>query len=113
MEAFPKGVIKHNQFRLHKWVSGPLRTFKASLFQQIRQDDLMYKGQFVPVVCDLAMMLPMLEMAGSRHLFIPDVLYLYNYITPYSDNRLYKEKCDFFESLIRQKEPYQYNSSVL
>ena len=105
-ESFPDHVITNNQFRGHEWVTGHLRTFKASLFHRIKKEDLMHDGSFFPVVYDVAMLLPMLEMAGNRSLFVPDVLYLYNYITPFSDNRLHEKKCAFFNTLIRKKAAY-------
>ena len=40
--------------------------------------DIMFEGKFVPVCGDVAIMLPMLEMAGFHSRFIPEVLYIYN-----------------------------------
>ena len=64
--AFPEDVIKNRSFRDYTWVAYPLRTFYAKLFQNIKENDLKYKGQFFPVVSDTGMMHPMFEMARRR-----------------------------------------------
>jgi len=74
----PKEVIKANSFRSYKWVSSHLRTFYAWLYKRIKVEDLKYQGKFVPFGGDLAIMFPMLEMAGEHSKFIPEVLYVYN-----------------------------------
>ena len=38
--------------------------------------------------CDTAVMIPCLEMAGGRHLMIPEVLYAYTRRNPLSDCRV-------------------------
>lgn len=64
-----------------------LRTFYAGLFKKIKLDDLLYKGQFYPMTWDMAIMLPMVEMASQGHVhFVPDVLYVYNHANPLSDH---------------------------
>jgi hypothetical protein len=37
------------------------------------------------MACDVAMSLPMIEMAGYHHRFIPEILYIYNCQNPISD----------------------------
>lgn len=86
--AFPKKVIKRNTYRLYSFISSHLRTFYAKLFHHIKIEDFKYEGDFVPVCCDVAMMIPMLEMCGQQHhIFIPDVLYEYTATNPISDFR--------------------------
>lgn len=74
----PALVKKENSFRKCKWIFSHLRTFYAWLFKQIKIEDLCHDGVFFTSACDLAMMIPMLEMAGTRSQFIPDVLTIYN-----------------------------------
>ena len=46
----------------------------------------MYKGKFVPMACDLAIDVSVLEQSSNGHIrYIPDVLYIYNYQTPIND----------------------------
>lgn len=64
-----------------------LRTFIAGLFKKIKLEDLMYEGDFFAMTWDMAIMLPMVEMASAGHVkFIPDVMYIYNYSNPLSDH---------------------------
>lgn len=80
----PKNVIESNSIRSFKWVSSHLRTFYAWLYKFIKMEDIMFKGKFVPVCGDMAIMLPMLEMAGMHSRFISEVLYIYNCSNPNS-----------------------------
>lgn len=86
-EIAPK-VIKNNSFRKESWVSSHLRTFYAGLFKRIRLEDLLYNGKFYPMAGDLAMIFPLLEMAGSHSYFVKDILYLYNRTNPLNDHKI-------------------------
>ena len=60
-----------------------LRTYKRWLFDRINVNDLKYRGEFYPVIGDLAIMFPMIEMSGHAHSrYIHDILYLYNTVNP-------------------------------
>lgn len=64
-----------------------LRTFYAGLFKKINPEDLKHEGQFYSMTWDMAIMLPMVEMASDGHVhFIPEVLYMYNHANPMSDH---------------------------
>jgi len=77
-EELPRGVVWHNAYREHDWITSHLRTFYAWLFKRIRLQDLLCHGRFFQQACDMAFMFPMLEMAGKHVQFIPEVLYIYN-----------------------------------
>lgn len=102
----PNWVVQHNAYREYGWAASHLRTFKAWLFKCIKLEDLLYEGEFFSVTWDMAMMFPMLEMAGVHCASIPDILYVYNQETPFND---YKQRfilqihCD---KVIRSKEKY-------
>jgi glycosyltransferase involved in cell wall biosynthesis len=81
----PAAVVKNNSFRDYPgWIFSHLRSFYARLFHLIKSKDLIYKGSFFPMAADAAVMYPMLEMAGQRAKFIPEVLYIYNDVNPIS-----------------------------
>jgi glycosyltransferase involved in cell wall biosynthesis len=84
---FPKNVIENNLFRQQTHPSH-LRTFYAWLFKNIDIDDLLWDEKFYPMAWDLAMMFPMIEMAGERHKFIDKITYVYNQINPISDGKV-------------------------
>lgn len=81
----PPEVIAENSFRKHSRGTTALRTFFAGLFHKIKKEDLFYNGNFFPSAWDLAMMWPILEMAGVHSRFVPDVLYVYNIANPIND----------------------------
>ncbi|MFH1831299.1 MAG: glycosyltransferase, partial [bacterium] len=87
----PEDITKTNNFRNYKWVTSALRTFYAGLFQLIKKEDLLYEGEFFTMTHDLAIMFPMLEMAGFNSKFIPDVLYIYNKATPINDHKVNRD----------------------
>lgn len=87
-KPLPKSVVFNNSYRKHEWVSSHLRTFYAGLFKQIRKEDLCYKGSFLPMAGDLAIMMPMLEMSGKHTRFITDVMYLYNRSNPLNEHKV-------------------------
>lgn len=83
--AMPNWVIEQNAFRDVTWVTSHMRTFYAGLFKKIKQEDLMWNGDFFPVSCDFASMFPMLEMAGTHIRFNPIIVYEYNMDNPIND----------------------------
>jgi glycosyltransferase involved in cell wall biosynthesis len=87
-EKLPARVVAKNSFRSYKWVTSHLRTFYAGLFKQVKLEDLLLDGKFLPMGWDLAFMFPMLEMAGGHATFIRDILYLYNRENPISDHQV-------------------------
>ncbi len=103
----PEDVIKQNAYRKYPHLPSHLRTFYAKLFKNIKLEDLMCDGEFVKMSCDSATMLPMMEMAGGRFKFIPDVLYLYNARNPLSDHRISQELQFKINALIRSRTPYE------
>ena len=86
-EPFPVDVIKNRDYRNYKFVTSHLRTFKSKLWYAIKDEDLRDEdGTYYGVGWDVAFMMPMLEMAGDKLLFIPNVLYIYNRDNPISDD---------------------------
>ncbi|MES2199485.1 MAG: glycosyltransferase family A protein, partial [Chlamydiota bacterium] len=82
----PEEVIKQNGFRQYRLPSH-LRTFYSWLFKKIQLKDLLYNGKFFPMTGDMAMMFPMIEMAGERHAYSESINYVYNMANPINDNK--------------------------
>lgn len=105
----PHDVVARNGFR-EKGVRCPshLRTFYAWLFKKIDEEDLKFNGNFFEMTWDMAMMFPMIEMAGERHTFIKDILYVYNVRNPLNDNKVNAQQQMAYERWIRENmTPYQ------
>lgn len=101
----PQRVIDENLFRKISWSSSHLRTFYAWLFKQISYDELMYGNKLFPMALDVAMMLPMLEMAGNHGVYIPNILYVYNNASPLNHHKINKQLQRYLARIIRIKPP--------
>ncbi len=106
-EAIPEEVRKTHRFRTHSFLASHVKTFYAKLFQKIRKEDLMIDGQFFPMTGDVAFMIPMLEMAASRHFrYIPETLYIYNVANPLNDFKHQEQEQQQYRWIIQVREPY-------
>jgi glycosyltransferase involved in cell wall biosynthesis len=104
----PARITDTNTVRGYEWCASHLRSFYAWLFKRINREDLLSPwGTFYPMAWDQALMFPMLEMAGHRAKFIPDILYTYNAANPINDakvNRRLQQQC---ETAIRRQQRYE------
>lgn len=103
----PQDIIEHNAFREFEHLPSHLRTFYASLFQKIALKDLLYLGQFYPMTWDIAMMMPMIEMAGERHKCMDEVLYVYNNANIISDHRISRQLQAYLSQVARAQKRYE------
>ena len=101
----PPEIISENTFRQFRCPSH-LRTFYAWLFNKIELEDLMYEDFFLPMTWDMGIMYPIAEMAGSRHVFISTVSYVYNMANQINDNKVNAELQRELDRYIRNKKPY-------
>ena len=97
-------------FRREPWLATHLKTFKAGLLQRVRPEDLQLDGVWLDRAVDIAIMLPMLEMAGpQRILFNAQVLYIYHDTASFEANaspeEIAREK--EMERRVRAKTPYE------
>jgi hypothetical protein len=104
-QPIPPNIVAANAFREHRCPSH-LRTFYAWLFKEIDLKDLLYKGDFFSMTADMAMMYPMIEMAGERHLFMPTINYIYNMNNEINDNRVNAQLQRDLDSYIRKSPRY-------
>jgi hypothetical protein len=49
----------------------------------------------------------MIEMAGERHAFIPNIMYVYNIANPVNDNKVNPQLQRDLEARIRSMPPYE------
>jgi len=69
------------------WVTSQLRTFRHSLYARINHEHLKLDGSYLQYAADLALMFPVLEMAGHSVEWVRAVVYVYNVKTPYQDHK--------------------------
>jgi glycosyltransferase involved in cell wall biosynthesis len=103
---YPQDIIDHNAFRRYPDTPSHLRTFYAGLFHKIKQEDLLFKGEFFSMTYDLAIMFPMIEMAQIHHQYINEVLVHYNNSNPINDHRVSKGLQRKFDLIIRARASY-------
>ena len=101
-----RAFLESQQGRSDTWFFSHVRTFYAGLFKKIRLDDLLEEDTFFPITFDLAVMYPMVEMAGVHTYFVSDILYNYNTINPISDFRKHLDLQRAMEKVIRAKARY-------
>jgi len=73
------------------WGFSHLKTFKYFLWKNIDDEELRDKKThlYYTVTGDMAVMYPLVEMAGPHHSkFIEKILYIYNYTTPFNDDKI-------------------------
>ena len=106
-KQIPAHVIEENAFREEEWCASHLRTFKYHLWSKIKKEDLLdEEGRFYQMGWDLSFMFPMLEMAGKRSKYIPDILYIYNLTNPINDHKVNHQLQLTTAQKIREKEKY-------
>ena len=77
-KRYAQSIINKNLYRKSEWLASHLRTYKYHLWKCIDDNDLRdAKGDYWRAAGDLAIMYPMLEMAGNRQEAISDRIYLY------------------------------------
>lgn len=108
LAALERGKVRKKPYftKESDFLFSHLRTFYAGLFKRIKMKDLLHEGHFYPVSWDLAMMLPMLEMARHHAVFIPEIMYVYNRENPLSDDKLRLRQQKLMEQQIRSLPAY-------
>jgi len=107
-KKYPKIIRKFNLFRKYFWYASHLKTFRHDLWLSINPKDLQdLHGKYFSVAWDLAIMFPMLEMAGNRQEFVSEILYVYNDKNPISDSTIRRKEQLFAAKQIRRKKIYK------
>jgi len=105
--VFPPEIVANSAYREHPFITSHLRTFKSKLWYAIRDEDLRDSdGSYFKTGWDVAFMMPMLEMAGGRFAYIPNVLYVYNRWNPISDDIINTADQRRVDMLVRTRQRY-------
>ena len=91
------------------WKASHLRTYKSKVWKRIKDSDFRDEhGNYFISSGDIAIMLPILEMATlNRIKFIPELIYIYNQETPYSDIKTKLKEQLYIADYIRKMKPYE------
>ena len=106
MPPYPHRVIKANAFRSWPWSVSHPKTFRKALFDKIDPADFQHEGKWFETAGDVALMMPMLEMAAERAAYIPASIYEWNDQNPESDHHVDPGGQVAARNLILAKKPY-------
>lgn len=105
---YPDEVIAKNNFREYQWLASHTRTWRRELLLQINKDDFKREdGEWLDTTGDQAIMLPMLELAGARSRYVPDVTYVYNMSNTTRDSAKNEARQVELSNYIRAKKKYE------
>jgi glycosyltransferase involved in cell wall biosynthesis len=85
------------------------RTFKAALWENIKEDDLKGPGGIWPKACyDRAIGYPLLEMTPTTKIqFIKEIIYVYNTDNPLNDYKVHNTESEELKEWYRTRPPYE------
>ena len=107
-KKYPRLIRKFNLYRKYFWYATHLKTFRHDLWLALNPQDLTNKSnEYFSVASDLAIMFPMLEMAGNRQEFISEILYAYNDNNPINDDKIRRKDQILAAKEIRRKKIYK------
>ena len=104
---YPDEVVAKRDYRNYPWGACHCRTFKYKLYKQIyRSDFLDNNGNYLRYATDMAIFIPILEMAGDKIKYINDLIYIYNRDTGQNNVASQFKDNHFNHNWIRSKERY-------
>jgi glycosyltransferase involved in cell wall biosynthesis len=94
------GKFSANKARIKSWNFSHMRTYRAFLFRMIKEEHLMFEGEYFKAGCDIGAGIPMLEMAGDAHFYYLDQV---TYIYTWHDNQSYSNTNSFGDNTLQSK----------
>jgi len=94
------GKFSANKARIKSWNFSHMRTYRTFLFRMIKEEHLMYEGEYFKAGCDIGAGIPMLEMAGDAHFYYLDQV---TYIYTWHDNQSYSNTNSFGDNTLQSK----------
>jgi len=94
------GKFSANKARIKSWNFSHMRTYRAFLFRMIKEEHLMFEGEYFKAGCDIGAGIPMLEMAGDAHFYYLDQV---TYIYTWHDNQSYSSTNSFGDKTLQSK----------
>lgn len=108
-KGFSSKQENFNNLRGSRFTASHIRTWRAFLWRNIKEEDLKDENGFYwKVTGDLSFMFPMLEMSGEeRYVFMDEVNYVYNEENPINDHKVDLTMVNEFANKIRAMKPYK------
>lgn len=110
----PYSLHDFTNIRKVPWRASHLRTMKYKVWKHVKDEDLRDgEGNYYMSAWDLAMVWPVLEMAGFHRIqFIPQTLYVYNQETPFNDAKVRGRQQMDYTDYIADRPHYPYMESL-
>lgn len=105
---YPPEVVTARSYRHHNVLFNHPETWRAFLWQRLAEWELqMPDGSWIQRTWDYAAMMPLLELAGTHWVCLPDVNYLYTHTNPTSHVRLaeHRRQADAEARVVRSRPP--------
>jgi len=88
-KRLPSEIVKNRAYRDYVWSTSHLFSFKAKLWNGLNEQDFRdASGEYFKFATDVALIFPLLEMAGENIHFIEDPLYVYNTTNPLNEHKV-------------------------
>lgn len=92
-----------NKVRYAPWRGTHLKTARLGLLRKLRKEHFQKDGEWLDVSSDMAMMFPLIEMAGMEHVrYIPEDIYWYNDLNPKNDHKIKGKRQKEIERWLRR-----------
>jgi hypothetical protein len=89
---YPLRIAQEGRFHEWAWCATQIRTFKRFMLDELKDEDFTLDGEWVKTTGDVAVLLPMLQLACERAVPITDTLYVYNVETPDNEHKLFPDE---------------------
>lgn len=111
--AMPDQVINTNSFRTSGLWATHLRTFKRELLLSIDENNFKdIDGEFYKMAGDKSVMFSLLESAGHKAVYIPDILYVYNRENVLSEDKVNAKLQEEIANRIHLRQPCKRLTSI-
>ena len=105
---YPTQIIKNNRYRTYQFFTSHLRAFYTALFLNIKEKDLQdEKGNYLKAANDVAICVPILEMAHERVKYVPELTYYYNSNTGQNNHQVRLKEQKVNDRMLRKRVKYQ------
>ncbi len=102
---YPQKIARESRFREHVWCATPPRTFKRFLLDELKDEDFMVEGKWPEMAGDVAVYMPIMELAAERAVGIREPIYSYNTETPDNEHKVDPYETTRIRDLLLQREP--------
>jgi glycosyltransferase involved in cell wall biosynthesis len=112
-KKIPAEIVQDNKIREYPWVTGHLQTFKYGLWKKLdkkrsfTEPNNPYSDHHFMYCWDLAWMIPLVELAGKKSFYTPEILYVYNRENPLNCDKIKHQQQLLVEQKVRNMVKYE------